>query len=252
MHSVTLAEAGSTIPRNDQNMLYSFDMKRNVEQIQQRIHDAALRCGRDPEDITLMAVTKTRSLNEISQVLACGIGLIGENRVQELQEKAPFLDTVRIHCIGPLQSNKVKAAVRYADCIQTVSREKIIRLIQRHAQDQSKMMDVMIEFNTSQEAQKHGLTSRDDLLSLVELIGTMDHLRLTGLMTMGPLGGGEKDIRRSFSRLFELRENVYQRFPELSGNMLLSMGMSGDFEIAVEEGSDMLRVGSALFAQEQS
>ncbi len=218
-----------------------------TELIRSRIAEAAASCSRNPDDVILMAVTKTRSIDQIKEVIQCGVTCIGENRVQELQEKAPKVNPSQLHLIGPLQSNKVKPAVQHSTCIQTVEREKILVKIDMHSRELGKILDIMIEVNTSGELNKHGVRSRDDLLHLIELSLELEHVRLTGLMTMGPLEGDERAVRTSFSSLYETREQLVSRYPELKGRLLLSMGMSGDFELAVREGSDLVRIGSAFF-----
>ncbi len=221
---------------------------KNTEKIRSSIAQAAASCGRNPEEITLMAVTKTRGIDEIREVLRCGITCIGENRVQELQQKAPLLGPAEIHLIGPLQSNKVKPAVLHSCCIQTVEREKILALIGKNALAAEKTIGVMIEVNTSGEENKHGVKTDDDVYRLIDQALDLEGTVLTGLMTMGPLAGSRSDIRKSFSSLFQLRERIAARYPDLSGKLMLSMGMSGDYDLAVLEGSDLLRIGSAFFS----
>lgn len=216
-------------------------------EILQRIADAAVQCGRSPDAVAVMAVTKTRTPEAIREVTDAGIRLIGENRVQELAAKAPDIDSgVTVHMIGPLQSNKVKTAVNHCSCIQSVDREKILQAIDRWAGAAGKVMEVMIEVNTSGESAKHGVQTSDALYRLTDLACELPQVELTGLMTIGPLTEDEQAVRRAFARLYELRVELSRRYPDLP--MLLSMGMSQDFELAVREGSDMLRIGGAFFS----
>lgn len=224
-------------------------MGERIAAVREEIARAEHISGRPEGAVSLMAVTKNRSIEEIREAASLGITLFGENRVQELQAKAPGLPGgIFMHMIGTLQSNKAAQAVELSSCIQSVDREKILLRINRHAQQLNKVMDIMIEVNTSGESSKHGVSSKDELMRLAELSLECPAVRLTGLMTLGPLTDSESAVRAAFTWLRELRDQVQDAFAECAG-LLLSMGMSGDYSLAVEEGSDLIRVGTAIFGR---
>ncbi len=224
-------------------------MRDRIAEVLEIIAQAERASGRPSGSASLMAVTKNRSIREIHEAASCGITLFGENRVQELAGKSSDLpEGISMHMIGALQSNKAAKAVEMSDCIQSVDREKILVRIDRCAVQADKIMDIMVEVNTSGEPSKHGVETEDDLMRLIERSLSCQSVRLTGLMTLGPLSGDEAAIRGSFAKLRQLRERVEASFGELGG-LMLSMGMSGDFAIAVEEGSDLVRVGTAIFGR---
>ncbi len=223
------------------------EMEKRVSDIQERIHGAADRSHRELSEITLMGVTKTRSIEEIQALHRCGVTLFGENRVQEIEEKfsnPPF--ACELHMIGQLQSNKVHKVVPLVSCIQSIDSLKLISRVNRVAQACEKVMEVMIEYNTSGEDSKAGFLSVDECLRGVEEVLKSSHLTLRGCMTIGPLGGSESMTRESFQALYRLRERICNEFSYTS-RLDLSMGMSGDFEAAIEEGATLVRVGSSLF-----
>lgn len=219
----------------------------NIENVKYMVSKAAEKAGRKPEDIKVMAVSKTRSIEEIEAVYNSGFRLFGENRVQEAVSKfTDFHSDAELHIIGPLQSNKVKKAVSVAACIQSVDRMKIASLINRYASESGRKIKIMIEYNTSGEESKSGFTSEGDFFSALDEILKFESIEVTGLMTIGPLGGGESAVRKAFSELRELFEKTKTMYP---GQNLkeLSMGMSSDFPIAIEEGATLVRIGTLLF-----
>ncbi len=222
-------------------------MESRLTEIVERIDNAASQAGRSPKEITLMGVTKTRSIEEIRKLHKLGVQLFGENRVQEIEEKfqEPSM-ACEVHMIGHLQSNKVQKVVPLVSCIQSMDSLKLIQRVGSYAAQYKKSMGVMVEYNTSGEEQKAGFTSLDECLEGVDAILAEPWLKLQGCMTIGPLGGDESKNRRAFSQLYELRERIYQRDSNLSG-LHLSMGMSGDFESAIVEGATLIRVGTYLF-----
>ena len=201
--------------------------------------------------VTVMAVTKKRSPDEIREIIAAGASVLGENRVDEAQMK--FIDgglrnefpDVKLHMIGHLQTRKVKAAVKIFDCIQSVESEKLAREIDKQCALTSKKIDIFIEINVSGEKQKYGLTS-DAASQLVENILLLENVNLKGLMTMAPFTDNESTLRQTFSGLRELRDNLSKQFCA-DYFQTLSMGMSNDYKTAVEEGSTMVRLGTVLF-----
>jgi len=229
------------------------EMQKRIQALQENIGRAAEKSGRNNGDITLVAVSKTRSVEEISCAGSLGLKIFGENRVQEADEKFSQLDKpYELHIIGPLQSNKVKRAVEISDTVQSVDRLKILKLILKRCEKQNKHLKLFLEFNTAEEASKHGFTAYQELQECVEYLQQDAENRdeplaqLSGLMTIGPLTDDETNIRNAFIRLRRLREKLEAEYPSVKP-LKLSMGMSGDYPIAIEEGSDIVRIGSAIF-----
>ena len=217
--------------------------------VRARIEEAARRSGRSPAEVRLMAVTKGFPREAAEAALAAGITLLGENRVQEAELKyAEITASFELHLIGHLQRNKARTASGLFSCVQSIDKEETASALESRLAERGRSMDILLELNTSGEASKSGFRSRDDLLAFLGPLSAMPHLRLRGLMTVGPLGGDDAAVRRSFASLRKLFAEIRS-----SGSFkafdTLSMGMSGDFETAIEEGSTLVRVGTALFGQ---
>jgi PLP dependent protein len=221
-----------------------MDMTARYEQIRLRIARAADRCGRDPAGITLIAVSKTMPAESVREAFRFGLRDFGENRVQELAMKAGELADlpIRWHLVGHLQTNKVRVVLPLAAMIHSVDSLHLAQKI-HEALAPGRSIDLLLQVNTSGEESKFG-AAPDDLSSLAASISALDRLRVRGLMTLGPLTDDEEAIRRSFRALRELLPVLKKQFPEAEA---LSMGMSGDFETAIEEGATHIRVGTALF-----
>ncbi|MBN1917444.1 MAG: YggS family pyridoxal phosphate-dependent enzyme [Verrucomicrobia bacterium] len=222
-------------------------MARNLDAIRGRIADAAERAGRSPDDVTLVCVTKTRSLDEIRAALDWGVPVLGESRVQEAAEKIPQLPhTVTWHLIGHLQRNKVKHALELFDMIHSVDSLRLAEEIESRAAAAQEIVPVLIEVNVAGEDSKFG-AALDEVEQLAETIGRMPNVDLAGLMTMAPFVDDPETVRHIFSGLRELRDRIRDEhgldLPHLS------MGMTQDYEVAVEEGATMVRIGSAVFEQ---
>jgi len=210
--------------------------------VMRRIDAAARRSGRRGGDITLVAVTKTRSVSEIREALACGITEIGENYVQEAERKYSEIgDAARWHMIGHLQRNKARHAVEVFSMIHSVDSEALAREIGRRAEAAGKQVDVLVEVKISGEATKFGVEP-SEALPLVDSISHVSGIRVCGLMGMAPFVSDPEETRPYFSKLKEL----WDRLPE-EQRLYLSMGMTQDFEVAIEEGSNMVRIGTAIF-----
>jgi PLP dependent protein len=225
----------------------SGDLADRVASIRERIRAAALRAGRDPEAVRTMAVTKTFPREAVEEALAAGITLFGENRVAEAAAKYAGLgDACELHLIGHLQRNKAAAAAGLFACVQSIDKPETASALARRCAAIGRRVDVLIEYNTSGEAAKSGVADRDSLLACLDAVQGLTALRLRGLMTVGPIGGDTLEVRRAFSVLRRLFEEVRaSRAAEAFDT--LSMGMSGDFEAAVEEGATLVRLGTALF-----
>jgi len=222
------------------------DLQSNLETVRRRIAEAARRAGRDPASITLLAVTKNQPPERVLPLQQMGVRAVGENRMQELSGKYEALKgRFEIHFIGHLQTNKVKSVLAMADMIETVDSLKLGRVIQAECEKQSRDMDVLVQVNTSSEDQKSGVRP-EGLLALLRELSLLKRLRIRGLMTLAMLAEDKSRVRGCFRLLADIRQDA-----EKAGIGLehLSMGMSGDFEEAVEEGATLVRIGTALFGE---
>ena len=230
-----------------------MSIKDNLEIIRNKITQAEIKSGRKEGSVKLMAVSKFHPSESVIEAFNAGQLLFGENRVQEASQKFPPLieahPEISIHMIGQLQSNKVKKAVEFADCIQSVDRIDLLREIEKQCSKNERTIKILFEVHTGEES-KSGYTTETELLESIEACakGEFPHIIPQGFMTMAPFTDDEKLIRKSFSTLRNLSEKIKPQFPSLCLNEL-SMGMSGDFEIAIEEGSTLIRVGTAIFGE---
>lgn len=234
--------------QND-NLIISQQIQENIGRLQERIAIACQRAHRSPNEITVVAVTKTVPVNKIEIALNAGIKNIGENRVQEALAKFPIIgNKATWHLVGHLQTNKVKKALDIFSMIQSVDSLHLSQEIDKRASATAKTVPILIEVNTSQEATKFGVAP-EELFPFVEQILSLSHLKLMGLMTIGPgLAIQDKEKSRPcFHLLYELKQKLEAKF----GLKLpyLSMGMTADFEVAIEEGANMLRIGTAIFGE---
>jgi pyridoxal phosphate enzyme (YggS family) len=215
----------------------------NLDAVDQQLRRACERAGRRRETVTLVAVTKFQSPDRIQALAAAGAAYFAESRVQEAKTKVPGLKSLGTwHFIGHLQTNKAAMAAELMDVIQSVDSLRLAQKLDEAARVLGKTLPVFAQVNISGEAQKHGF-SLDEAPDLIGALAALPQLRLQGLMGMAPLEGGPDAARPAFAALRALRERLK---PSL-GPLALSMGMSQDFEVAIEEGADMVRIGSALF-----
>lgn len=225
----------------------------NVAQVRQRIHAAALRAGRDSNEILLMAVSKTHPPEGIREAYAAGVRLFGENRVQEFAGKAGALSSLpdaEWHMIGHLQSNKAAKAVELFGAVDSVDSVKLAQKLDSAAKDLGKTLPVLVEINIGGETAKSGVAPESpELQALLAAARELGHLEFRGLMTVPPFTEDPQQARPYFRRLSELRDQIAAR--NLPGIRMgtLSMGMSHDFEVAIEEGSTCVRVGTAIFGE---
>ncbi len=219
----------------------------NIKMIEAEKAEAALRSGRDPSDVLLCAVTKTHTAEEINEAVAAGVTDIGENRVQEILEKYEKVAPVKWHMIGHLQTNKVKYIIDKVCMIHSVDSIRLAEEIDRRASQHGIVMDILIEVNAAQDEAKFG-TALEETESLVrEILDRFENIRIKGLMTIAPFSEDPEDVRpyfRSMRRLYDELSEI--EHPRLDFSVL-SMGMSNDRVIAVEEGSTLIRVGTAIF-----
>jgi len=221
----------------------------NIARINERIAIACARCGRDPHSVKLMAVTKTVSPERILQAVNAGITLLGENYIQEAKEKYDLLcGRANMHLIGHLQTNKAKYAVRLFDCVHSVDRLELAQELDRRAKAVSRKINILIEVNVSGEQTKNGIPA-SGALQLIECIMPLTNLSVQGLMTMAPYSDNPETSRPCFKALRSLRNDIARK--NLAGIQMeeLSMGMTDDFEVAIEEGATIVRIGRAIFGE---
>ena len=218
----------------------------NVLKIKERVSLVCSRVNRDPASITIVGVSKGRSVAEIKEVVASGITDIGENRIQEaiakyneLRAQSSQLRAIKWHLVGHLQTNKVKEAVKIFDLIHSVDSLRLAKEIDKEAKKENKIQDVLIQVNTSGEKTKFGLRP-DEVTGVINQVAELKNINIVGLMTIAPLVDDPGRTRSYFRKLRELKDKLYEL-------KILSMGMTDDFEVAVEEGATVLRLGRALF-----
>ncbi|MEW6009435.1 MAG: YggS family pyridoxal phosphate-dependent enzyme [Candidatus Omnitrophota bacterium] len=240
----------------------------NFAGLKNRVAKACKQIGRNPQEITIVAVAKTATIEMIKEVLDCGVIDIGENRVQDakfkynkLQTTNYKLQTIKWHMVGHLQTNKVKDAVAIFHLIHSVDSLRLAEKIDKEASRIKKKQAILLEVNTSGETSKFGLKP-EDVIETVKQITNLNNISLKGLMTVAPIVDNQEKARPYFRRLRELKDEVNKlqtilrqaQDPERSRGtnyklQILSMGMTDDFEVAIEEGSNMIRIGRAIFGQ---
>jgi len=220
-------------------------IQNNLERLWEAITKTAQRSGRQAKEITLVAVTKQISVDRIMEAVQCGVKEIGENRVQEAEKKFDLVPKeIRKHLVGHLQTNKVKKAVKMFDMVQSLESLKLAQEIDKYSVERA--MPVLVEVNTSDEQTKSGLAFEQTCQFLESLAG-LKNIAVQGLMTIGPLTDDQTKIRESFRTLRRLFEEASRLSLPNCQMQYLSMGMSSDFEIAILEGANMIRIGTALF-----
>jgi pyridoxal phosphate enzyme (YggS family) len=226
----------------------SNSMAERIAQIRNRVALACARVGRAPEEVTLLPVSKTFDVSAIREAIDLGYTRFGENRMQEVAQKAPLLADrgVQWVVIGHLQTNKAKEVAKFAHELQSLDRLDLAEALERRLQQEGRTIDVLVQVKTSPEETKSGLKPTE-LFEFLRKLTSYQTLRVRGLMTMAVLSENTQAVRACFSQLKQLQERARQEAIEGISLDRLSMGMSGDFEIAIEEGSTEIRVGSAIF-----
>lgn len=226
-----------------------MDIRERYAEVKRRVDEAALRSGRKPEDVRLIAVTKTHPASEINEAIEAGATDIGENRVQEVLEKYDSVSPVRWHLIGHLQTNKVRQIIDKVVMIHSVDSLKLAREIDKRAAAAGITMDVLIEINSAMEETKSGIPAADLRQLVTDICAECGNVRVCGIMCIPPIAAEPEDSRPYFREAAELFEDMkgWDLPAERFAPTELSMGMSGDFEVAVEEGATMVRVGSSIF-----
>ena len=219
----------------------------NIEYVRDLKAKAAERSGRKGDDVLLVAVTKLHSTDEINEAIACGITDIGENKVQEIMDKYDRVDPVRWHLIGHLQTNKVKYIIDKVSMIHSVDSLKLAQEINKRAAQHELTMDILIQVNSAMEESKFGITTEETGQMIRDILETCPNIRIKGLMCIAPFEEDPEDAREYFAEVKKLYDEYSQiKHPGLDFEYL-SMGMSNDFEVAIEEGSNLIRVGTTIF-----
>ena len=227
-------------------------MIKRLQDVKNRIQTAARVCGRNPETIRLVAVSKTVPTARVRQAIQAGVTILGENYVQEARAKFNDLATYPVswHFIGHLQSNKAKYAVRLFDLIHSVDSLKLARELDKQSRKINKIQEILIQVNISEEASKSGVNVKDTL-SLLKDISRLENLSVKGLMTMPPYFNAPEKVRPYFTALRGLRDRLEKQSLLNVSLDELSMGMTGDFEVAIQEGATLVRIGTAIFGKRE-
>lgn len=222
-------------------------IKNNLEVINEKIKKAALKANRNPEEIKLVAVTKTATIEQIKEAINAGVKIIGENKVQEAKEKYQILTAdTEWHLVGHLQTNKVKYAIEIFDCIQTVDSIKLAKEIDKRSLQFGKITNVLVEVNVSGEESKYGIKP-EEVEPFLKEISEFSRIRVRGLMTIAPIEEDKEKVRPYFRKLRELSKEIKSKNIKNVKMDYLSMGMTDDFEVAIEEGANMVRIGRGIF-----
>jgi pyridoxal phosphate enzyme (YggS family) len=227
-----------------------LELKQRLENIKERIRQVAVSCNRDPVSIRLVVVSKTFPPETVKEAIEAGAAILGENYVQEAREKFEALVhyPASWHFIGHLQSNKAKYAVRLFDLIHSVDSLKLARALDKEAQKAGKIQPILVQVNISGEDSKSGI-SAEDAPALISQISQLENLSIKGLMTMPPYFYQPEKVRPYFAALRELRDQIKKQAPPNVFLEELSMGMTGDFEVAIKEGATLVRIGTAIFGE---
>lgn len=232
-------------------MVPNKSISQNLEEVRILIRQSAQKAGRNPEEVTLVAVTKFIPVERVMEAIRLGVTDIGENRVQEGVQKFPALAEFHLtrHLIGHLQKNKVRQALQLFDIIHSIDSLELAQRVNQIAAELGLRPGVFFQLNVSGESSKQGF-SRDDFFAAAPQLSQLEHLKPMGLMTMAPLAKNMEEVRPVFRALREIRDELNHQHFFLKPLKALSMGMSNDFPVAIEEGATHIRVGSKIFTQE--
>lgn len=219
----------------------------NLEQVHENIKAACMRSGRRPEEVTLIAVSKTKPLEDLQEAYRCGERVFGENKVQEIVLKQPQMPKdACFHMIGHLQRNKVRQVLPLVSMIHSVDSLRLAQEIQQEAKRLDRIVDILLEVNVAGEESKFGF-ALEEVIHNLEKIREFSHIRVCGLMTIAPFVENSEQNRPVFKKLFQLYVDIKHKNIDNVNMSVLSMGMTGDYEVAVEEGATMIRVGTGIF-----
>ncbi len=223
----------------------------NLQEVERKIMEACDKAGRAREDITLIAVSKTKPVPMLQEIYNLGVRDFGENKVQELTDKEPQLPTdLRWHMIGHLQRNKVKQVIDKAVLIHSVDSVRLAKAIEAEAAKKDIIVQILLEVNVAEEDSKFGL-KLDEVIPAVEEIATMPHVRIKGLMTIAPFVENPEENRTVFAQLQKLSVDIAEKNIDNVSVDILSMGMTNDYQVAIEEGATMIRVGTGIFGERE-
>lgn len=221
----------------------------NLEQVRKNIDEACRMAGRDPKEVTLIAVSKTKPVSMLKEAYDAGARCFGENKVQEIMDKHPQLpEDIQWHMIGHLQRNKVKYIVDKVSMLHSVDSLRLAQTIEQEAAKHNVCVPVLLEVNVAQEESKFGL-KMDEVLPLIETIADFPHIKVQGLMTIAPYVENAEDNRDFFRQLKKLSVDIEAKNINNVSMSVLSMGMTGDYQVAVQEGATMVRVGTGIFGE---
>ncbi len=224
----------------------------NLTEVRSRIAAACVRAGRKPEDVRLIAVSKTKPVSMLMEAYEDGARDFGENKVQEILEKRPQMpEDTRFHMIGHLQTNKVGQVIDKTVMIHSVDTVHLAERIEKEAAKRDLVADVLLEVNVAREESKFGFDP-DEVEAALETIGKFSHIRVKGLMTIAPFVENAEENRKFFKKLFQLYVDIKSKNIDNGTMSELSMGMTGDYEVAIEEGATMIRVGTGIFGSRQN
>lgn len=224
-------------------------IKENIKEVQTRIADACKRSGRDVSEVTLIAVSKTKPVEAIYEAIDCGMVEFGENKVQEMCDKIEVIQTpLHWHLIGHLQTNKVKYIIGKTCLIHSVDSYHLAEKIQSEAAKKDAQVDILVQVNVANETTKFGLAS-DETIDMVERIAKLPNLHIQGLMTIAPFVDDPEDNRQIFREMKQLSVDINDKNIDNVNMKILSMGMTGDYEVAIEEGATHVRVGTGIFGE---
>lgn len=219
----------------------------NYAEVKERMEAACRRAGRDPKEVTLISVSKTKPVSMLLEAYEAGSRDFGENKVQEITEKFPQMpEDAKFHMIGHLQTNKVGQVIEKAVLIHSVDSVHLAEKIEKEAAKKNLVKDILLEVNVAEEESKFGL-SVQEVIPTLEVIRTFPHIRVKGLMTIAPYVENPEENRKHFKELYQLYVDIKTKNIDNGTMSVLSMGMTGDFEVAVEEGATMIRVGTGIF-----
>jgi hypothetical protein len=227
-------------------------LEENLKKVNEKIIESAVKSGRSPEDIRVVAVTKTVPPDVIQKAVDCGITILGENRVQEARSKVDLIKgDVEWHLIGHLQKNKVKTAVRLFSMVQSVDSLELAREIDRRAGEINKTIDVLIQVNIGKEATKFGI-DYEETEDFIKEVSQLPWVKVRGLMAIAPFKENPEDTRPYFKKMHDLFISIKSLAIENVEMEYLSMGMTNDFTVAIEEGSNMVRIGTGIFGERKA
>ena len=222
-------------------------LRENLQEVEKRIQEACARAGRDRSEVTLVSVSKTKPVEMLQEAYDLGVRVFGENKVQEIRDKYDALPKdIEWHMIGHLQTNKVKYIVDKVKLIHSVDSLRLAEIIEKEAEKHNRRVDILLEVNVAEEESKFGL-KMPEVIPMAEKVVQLPHIRLRGLMTIAPFVENPEKNRAIFANLHDLYVDIKEKNIDNGTVSILSMGMTNDYEVAIEEGATMVRIGTGIF-----